>query len=82
MIPEVTRQDIGRVFPHGHVLGRILSPYTFEELDVLRAPLEQNLLVAVRDAEPFTHVQPGGGDLGFSVVDWSTARWLRGGPDK
>ena len=81
MIPEVTRRDIGRVFPKDHVLGRILSPYTFEELDVLRAPLEQSLLVAVRDAEPFTHVQPGGGDLGFSVVDWSTARWLRGGED-
>ncbi|MCZ7567159.1 MAG: succinylglutamate desuccinylase/aspartoacylase family protein [Ardenticatenaceae bacterium] len=79
MAPEVTRQDIGRVFPKGYVFGRVLSAYTFEELGVLRAPLDQNLLVAVRDAQPFTHMQPGGGDLGFSVVDWSTARWLRGG---
>lgn len=80
MIPEVTREDIGRVFPKGHVVGRVLSPYTFEELDVMRVPIEQGLLVAVRDAQPFTHTQPGGGDLGFSVVDWSTARWIRGGP--
>ena len=80
MIPEVTRKDIGRIFPRDHVLGRIISPYTFEELDILQAPYEENLLVAVRDAEPFTHMQPGGGDLGFSVVDWSSAAWTLGNP--
>lgn len=81
MIPEVTREDIGRLFAKDHVLGRVISPYTFEELDVLRAPYEENMLVAVRDAQPFTHMQPGGGDLGFSVVDWRTANWVRGNPN-
>lgn len=50
--------------PGGTVLGRVVSPFTFEELEVIRAPFESTLLVLTRPA--YTNVAPG--DYGFMVA--------------
>lgn len=60
---------IGERIPQGTVLGRILSPYTFEELEVLTAPFEPSILVLAR--ESVTNVLPG--EYGYMVADGSTA---------
>lgn len=72
--PLVTRKDIGRVFPRGTILGRVLNPYSFEVIDEIRAPYESNLLVTATDGMPFTRVSPG--DQAFHVADFSTAQWI------
>lgn len=74
LVPEVTRQDIGRIFPRGFVLGRVFSPYDFKELDVITTPYEQNVLCSANDQLPFSRVNPG--DQAFHVADYSTAEWV------
>jgi predicted deacylase len=69
MYSEVTVDQLGSSVPKGTVLGRIVSPFTFEELEVVEAPFEPSILVLVR--EPVTKVDPG--DYGFMVADGSTA---------
>ena len=70
----VTRRDIGTVLPRGKVLGRVISPYTFEILDEIRAPYAQNFLVSASDSYPYQRVNPG--DQGFHVADYATATWI------
>jgi predicted deacylase len=74
LVPEVTRQDIGCIFPRGAVLGRVFSPFTLDELDVIRAPYEANILCSARDLTPCSKTSPG--DQGFHVADWQTAEWI------
>lgn len=74
LIPEVTRRDIGCIFPKGIVLGRVFSPYTFEELDVIQAPYEENMLCSAHDQMPCSKVNPG--DQAFHVADWKTVEWI------
>lgn len=61
---------VGETVPAGTVLGTIVSPYTFLELETIRAPYSRSILVLVR--EEVTHVLPG--DYGFMVADGATAR--------
>jgi len=49
LVPEVHAPDLGREVAGGTVLGRIYSPYTFEELETLVAPFPRSLLVLLRD---------------------------------
>ena len=51
------------------MLGRIVSPYTFEVLEEVTAPFDPSLLVLVR--ERVTKVDPG--DYGFMVANGATA---------
>lgn len=67
-------EDLGRVVPEGTVLGTVLSPYTFKELETIRAPFKENLLIATLYHKPFTQVNPG--EYGFIVSDWSKTQWL------
>jgi len=53
----------------GTVLGRTLSPYSFEELEVLRAPFDPSLTVLVR-LQP-CRINPG--DFGYMIGDLATA---------
>ncbi|MHB8620021.1 MAG: succinylglutamate desuccinylase/aspartoacylase family protein [Chloroflexota bacterium] len=69
MYSEVKLDQLGKPVPQGTVLGRILSPYTFEELEVVRAPFDPSILVLLR--EPITRVNPG--DYGFMVANGATA---------
>ncbi len=60
-------KDLGRVLPRGTVLGTVISPYTFETLEEIVAPFEENLLLATLFQQPFTRVNPG--DYGYIVAD-------------
>jgi hypothetical protein len=77
LIPEVTPEDLGCVFAKGTVLGRVISANSFEELDVLTMPYEQGMLVMVKGDPPFVQVNPGGGDFGFYMADYSGVTWIR-----
>ncbi len=57
LVPEVRIADLGTVVPRGHVLGRLFSPYTFEELETFTAPFDRTVLILHRGA--VTHVQIG-----------------------
>ena len=57
LYPGVQLDQLGAVVAGGTVLGRVISPYTFEELEVLKAPFEQNFMILLRGA--ITRVNPG-----------------------
>ncbi len=57
LVPEARIGDLGSVVPRGQVLGRIFSPYTFEELERFVAPFERTALILLRGT--VTHVQIG-----------------------
>jgi hypothetical protein len=61
LYPEVGLDKLGQVVPGGTVLGRIISPYTFEEMQVIRAPFEKSMMVLLRGA--IARVNPG--DYGY-----------------
>lgn len=67
---EVGADRLGEIIPAGTVLGRVVDPYTFEELQVLRAPYDPTYLVLSRS--PVSQVSPG--DYGFMVADGATAK--------
>ncbi len=76
LCPGVTREDIGRVYGKDRSLGEVINPYTFEVLDDLHMPFEESVVLAVKDWRPFTHIEPGGGDVGFEISDWGNKRWI------
>jgi predicted deacylase len=57
LVPQARIADLGTVVPRGHVLGRIFSPCTFEELEVFTAPFTRTVLILLRGT--VTHVQIG-----------------------
>jgi uncharacterized protein len=61
--------ELGQVIAGGDELGRLISPFTFEELEIIRAPFEQSILVLTR--EPITNVEVG--DYGYMVADGANA---------
>jgi hypothetical protein len=65
------------VFPKNTVLGRVISANSFEELDILRMPYEEGMLVMAKGDPPFVHVNPGGGDFGFYMADYVGVQWIR-----
>ena len=67
---EVGADRLGEILPAGTVLGRIVDPATFEEIEVLRAPYDPTYLVLSRT--PVTQVSPG--DYAFMVADGATAK--------
>jgi len=67
LVPEVTA--LNARLAKGTVLGRTLSPYSFEELEVLRAPFDPSLTVLVR-LQP-CRINPG--DFGYMIGDLATA---------
>jgi predicted deacylase len=70
MLSEFPPDRLGAEIPQGTTLGRVVNPYTFEELEVLVAPFDPTLLVLTRPA--YTNVAPG--DYGFMVADGATAK--------
>lgn len=54
---ELTLDAMGRELPRGTLLGRVLSPYTFETLEELRAPYERGVVALLRTG--ITPVTPG-----------------------
>ncbi|MEX1358166.1 MAG: succinylglutamate desuccinylase/aspartoacylase family protein [Gaiellaceae bacterium] len=69
LLSAVDATRLGEAVAAGTELGRVVSPYTFEVLEVLTAPFDPSLLVLVR--EQVTKVDPG--DFGFIVANGATA---------
>jgi hypothetical protein len=67
LLPEIT--TLHSEHPRGAVLGRTLSPYSFAELEVLRAPFERNITVLIRPTP--CRINPG--DFGYMIGDLATA---------
>ncbi len=67
---EVAADRLGQSLPAGTVLGRVIDPATFDELEVLTAPYDPTYLILSRT--PVTQVSPG--DYGFMVADGATAK--------
>lgn len=57
LVSELSVEQLGTAIPKGTVLGRVLSPYTFEELEVIEAPFEPSLVVLIRAGT--TRIDPG-----------------------
>lgn len=71
---HVKGDAIGRVVPNGTLLGTVMSPYSFETLDEVRAPYDQNMILSITYLHPFARVNPG--DHVYIVADMSTAEWI------
>ena len=61
LLPEVAPDTLTKPVEAGTVLGRVISPYTFEELEVLKAPVDGRLVMVAR---PYP-VRPG--DWAFGI---------------
>jgi uncharacterized protein len=72
MLSEVGADRLGEEVAKGTVIARIVSPYTFEELEVVTAPFDPTILVLVR--ERVTKVDPG--DYGFMFANGASAEPL------
>lgn len=69
LYPGVTLDQLGQIVPGGTILGRVVSPYTFEELEVITAPFETNFMILLRGA--ITRVNPG--DYAYMVANADVA---------
>lgn len=65
LYPEVKLDQLGERVPGETVLGRIISPYTFEDLETITAPFDSNLMILLRGA--VTRVNPG--DYAYMVAE-------------
>jgi uncharacterized protein len=74
MLSELDATHLGEKVARGTVVARIVSPYTFEELEVVTAPFDPTILVLVR--EQVTKVDPG--DYGFMFANGASATPLDG----
>jgi predicted deacylase len=62
---ETEAPPLGGEIAGGEVLGRVVSPYTFEELEVIRSPLERGVVILSHLTRNL--VEPG--DYGYMVGD-------------
>jgi predicted deacylase len=76
LLPEFKVADHRKAVSKGQVLGRVVSPYTYEELEVLRSPGDGVVFYCCR-SKP---VRPG--DWAYGVIDTSYpgTGWVR--PDE
>ncbi len=71
-VPDLGSEVMGRPVPGGTVLGRVLSPYTFEELEVLRAPYDPSYVMMARTRPSRVHA----GDYAFLFGNGASAQRL------
>ncbi len=70
LYPEVGLDCLGQEVPGGTLLGRVVSPYTFETLEEIHQPFERGYMILLRGA--ITRVNPG--DYAYMVGNAITAR--------
>jgi uncharacterized protein len=70
LYPEIGLDRLGQEVSGGTLLGRVVSPYTFETLEEIRAPYERSVMILLRGA--LMRVQPG--DYGYMVANLATSR--------
>jgi hypothetical protein len=66
---ETAAPPLGETIAEGAVLGRVLSPYTFEELEVIRNPVPDGILILSHLTRNV--VEPG--DYGYMVGEVTAA---------
>ena len=71
MVPEENPDKLQREVKQGELLGKIISPYTFEELERLEAPCDGWLKWVSR---PYP-VRPG--EWAFGIADADGAEWIK-----
>ena len=71
LLPDIGPDDLCRDAPAGTVAGRVISPYTFEELEVLRAPVNGAWIMVSR---PYP-VRPGYWAFGVANLDDPGTGW-------
>jgi predicted deacylase len=69
LYPDVGLDQLGHEVPGGTLLGRVVSPYTFETLEEIRQPFERGYMILLRGA--ITRVNPG--DYAYMVGNAVTA---------
>ncbi|MGH7909803.1 MAG: hypothetical protein ACRENW_08150 [Thermodesulfobacteriota bacterium] len=67
LLPEIT--EMGGEVRGGQVLGRVISPYSFEELEVIRCPVDRGIVVLTQLTPNV--VEPG--IYGFMIGNLDTA---------
>lgn len=72
-LPEARSDVLGRSVARGTVLARVISPYTFEAMEVLRAPYEPTYVMMARTRPSKVHP----GDYAYLLGDGETATSLR-----
>jgi len=70
MLSTVDPSHLGETVPRGTELARIVSPHTFEALEVITAPFDPSIMILTRQA--VTTVNPG--DYGIMVANGATAK--------
>jgi predicted deacylase len=68
--PAIGLDQLGQEVTGETVLGRVLSPHTFEVLEEIRSPFERGYMILLRGA--MMRVHPG--DYGYMVANAATAR--------
>jgi predicted deacylase len=68
--PEVGLDRLGTEVAGGTLLGRVVSPYSFETLEEMRSPFDRGIMILLRGA--IMRVNPG--DYGYMVANAATAR--------
>ena len=66
---ETEAPPLGNLIGEGAVLGRVVSPYSFEELEVIKSPVRQGIMILSHLNRNL--VEPG--DYGYMVGDMDTA---------
>lgn len=72
-VPEVSYEALGKVVQKGTVLGRVLDPHTFEELERIEAPYEKSIMIMMRGI--LSRVNPG--DYGYIIGDAASVQTIR-----
>jgi uncharacterized protein len=70
LYPEIGLDKLGAEVPSGTLLGRVVSPYTFETLEEIRSPFERGVMILLRGG--LMRVNPG--DYGYMVANLATSR--------
>jgi predicted deacylase len=70
LYPEVGLDRLGQEVSSGTLLGRVVSPYSFETLEEIRSPFERGIMILLRGG--IMRVNPG--DYGYMVANAGTAR--------
>jgi len=70
LYPEIGLDQLGQEVPSGTLLGRVVSPYTYDTLEEIRSPFNRGVMILLRGA--MMRVNPG--DYGYMVANAETAR--------
>jgi predicted deacylase len=71
LLPEIGPESLTQIAEPGTVAGRVISPYSFEELEVLRTPVKGAWVLVSR---PYP-VRPGYWSFGVAALDEPGTGW-------